>query len=125
MKQKQHRECVMKKIFVSAFTFMVLFINTAYSAVWSSMTTDGIQNYFTALDILVSANEEIVRNTWKAQINPVLKDIRKGTTEKKTTLEQISSLESEINIAQKKKVFLLEKEKKLVGVMADVEATKE
>ena len=115
----------MKKIFVSAFTFMVLFINTAYSAVWSSMTTDGIQNYFTALDILVSANEEIVRNTWKAQINPVLKDIRKGTTEKKTTLEQISSLESEINIAQKKKVFLLEKEKKLLGVMADVESTKE
>ena len=104
---------------------MVLFTNTAYCNVWSSMTTDGIQGYFKALDVLITTNEEIVRNLWSGQIKPVWQDIRKGATEKKTALEQISSLETEINMLQKKKVFLLEKEKKLLGIMADVESTRE
>lgn len=115
----------MRKIFFNAISLIIFLTSSAQCAVWSSMTADGIQGYFFALSALVSANEEAIRGIWSADIKPVLNDIRKGTTEKKMTLEQISSLETEINILQKKKIFLLEQEKQLLGKMADVESIKE
>lgn len=99
------------------FKIILILIMTSFihAAVWSSSRDDGINKAFSQLDELVNRLNEGSRQKWENEIYPLIEKIAEETKKKNTLLKEIEALEKEKAMDEKKAIFYLEQEKRLLG----------
>lgn len=115
------------------FLISLLFIFTSFSNAfwdyinpipWSSMELSSIGSHWDNLNEWIEGKTDEIQSYWKNEISQVLIKIAIETKKKEQKLKIIKKLEAEINKSNKEILFLLEKEKQLLGNEANVKGIK-
>lgn len=100
--------------------YLFLLINLCFGYTYSSSEEDGIHQAFEELDQVIKQHNDEVLKKYKSEIEPLIKQIDEQTQIKKRLLTEIRNLEKERLKDSYNHQFLMEQEKKLLGIESDV-----
>lgn len=95
-------------------SIFILLSNLAYGAVWSSMTSSGIDLQYMTLNQFIKAQNKKIQEFWEKDIADLISKIANEQKTEEEIYKKIEQIEKEILLIQKEKSFLLKQEIQLL-----------
>ncbi|OCS21934.1 hypothetical protein CFVI97532_06965 [Campylobacter fetus subsp. venerealis cfvi97/532] len=109
------------KFLITLLFFVLTIVN---GGIWSNMQESGFNQAWKKMEAFSTKQNENIEKYWTDEIKPLIEKIAEQAKLKEQNLKTIKALETEINIDDKEILFLLEKEKQLLGNEANVKGVK-